>query len=90
MMQAMGSASTYSRRYAIQVALGIAPITEEQAEKLHAELKKNDAPMPRFVDDDGRIKCVPYRYQKPATSIQPSIQEQSRLGRILHRNNYRQ
>lgn len=52
-MQAMGSASTYSRRYAIQCALGIAPITEEQAAKLQAELKTNDVPMPSYVDDDG-------------------------------------
>ena len=52
-MQAMGSASTYGRRYAIQCALGIAPITEQQAAELQADLKKNDVPMPRFVDDDG-------------------------------------
>ena len=41
-MQQMGSGSTYARRYAIQCALGIAPLTEQQA----AELGVN------FVDDD--------------------------------------
>lgn len=42
-MQQMGSSSTYARRYAIQCALGIAPMTEQQAANLGVN----------FVDDDG-------------------------------------
>ena len=88
-MQAMGSASTYSRRYAIQVALGIAPITEEQAEKLHAELKKNDAPMPRFVDDDGAASSgsTLSLLKNRLLAYSPQFKNNRALGRILHRNN---
>ena len=41
-MQAMGSASTYGRRYAIQCALGIAPITEQQAAELQVSFRDDD------------------------------------------------
>ena len=41
-MQAMGSASTYGRRYAIQCALGIAPITEEEAARLNLSASDDD------------------------------------------------
>ena len=41
-MQAMGSASTYGRRYAIQCALGIAPITEQQAAELQVGFRDDD------------------------------------------------
>ena len=41
-MQALGSASTYARRYAIQCALGIAPITENKAASLNLSARDDD------------------------------------------------
>ena len=41
-MQAMGCASTYGCRYAIQCALGIAPITEQQAAELQVSFRDDD------------------------------------------------
>ena len=88
-MQAMGSASTYSRRYAIQVALGIAPITEEQAAKLQAELKTNDVPMPRFSDDDGAASSgsTLSLLKNRLLAFSPQFKSNLALGRILRRHN---
>lgn len=53
--QQMGSGSTYARRYAIQCALGIAAITEKQAEELGINFKDDDG---AASGDSGQKKTI--------------------------------